>query len=218
MRCGTPERVSHLILYGGFALGWNKRARTATQKEEDAAMLTLMRLGWGKENAAFRQLFTSQMIPSGTKEQADWFNELQRITASGDMAARIHEANGETDVTALLLRVSVPTLVLHARDDAQVPVEAGAAWRPASRAPSSWPCRGVTTSSSRPSQPLASSWSTPGPSWRPERQGTGPDVPQPMNRETAETKAWGCSYGSMCAALGTSSTVAPRISVAHRLA
>jgi pimeloyl-ACP methyl ester carboxylesterase len=120
-----PDRVSHLILYGGFALGWNKRARTTAQKEEDAAMLTLMRVGWGKENPAFRQLFTSQFIPGGTKEQADWFNELQRITVSGDVAARIHVASGEADVTALLPRVSVPTLVLHARDEARVPFEAG---------------------------------------------------------------------------------------------
>jgi class 3 adenylate cyclase/pimeloyl-ACP methyl ester carboxylesterase len=120
-----PERVSHLVLYGGYALGWNKRVRTAAQKEEDAAMLTLMRLGWGKENPAFRQLFTSQFIPGGTKEQADWFNELQRITASGDVAARIYEASGEADVAALLPRVSVPTLVLHARDEARVPFEAG---------------------------------------------------------------------------------------------
>ena len=120
-----PERVSHLILYGGYALGWNKRARTTAQKEEDAALLTLMRLGWGKENPAFRQLFTSQFMPGGTKEQADWFNELERITVSGDVAARIFEANGETDVTALLPQVRVPTLVLHARDDARVPFEAG---------------------------------------------------------------------------------------------
>src|SRR5499426_3307710 len=58
-----PERVSHLILYGGYALGYGKRARSAAEKEENAAMLTLMRLGWGKENAGFRQLFTSQFIP-----------------------------------------------------------------------------------------------------------------------------------------------------------
>src|SRR4030095_6123130 len=120
-----PERLSHLVLYGGFALGWNKRARSAAQKEEDSALLTLMRVGWGKENAAFRQLFTSQFIPGGTKEQADWFNELQRITVSGEVAARIYEANGETDVTALLPRVSVPTLVLHTRDEARIPFEAG---------------------------------------------------------------------------------------------
>ena len=120
-----PDRVSHLILYGGYALGWSKRARSAAQKDEDAAMLTLMRLGWGKENAAFRQLFTSQFIPGATKEQADWFNELQRITVSGEAAARMHEASGDFDVTALLPRVSVPTLVLHARDEARVPFEAG---------------------------------------------------------------------------------------------
>jgi class 3 adenylate cyclase/pimeloyl-ACP methyl ester carboxylesterase len=120
-----PERVSHLILYGGYALGANRRARSAAQKEEDAAMMTLMRLGWGKENAAFRQLFTSQFVPGGTKEQADWFNELQRVTVSGEVAARISEVNAETDVSALLPRVSVPTLVLHARDEARVPFEAG---------------------------------------------------------------------------------------------
>jgi class 3 adenylate cyclase/pimeloyl-ACP methyl ester carboxylesterase len=120
-----PERVSHLILYGGYAVGYSKRARTTAQKEEDDAMLTLMRVGWGKENPAFRQLFTSQFMPGGTKEQADWFNELQRITVSADVAARITEANGNTDVTALLSRVSVPTLVLHAREDGRVPFEAG---------------------------------------------------------------------------------------------
>jgi class 3 adenylate cyclase/pimeloyl-ACP methyl ester carboxylesterase len=120
-----PERVSHLILYGGFALGRNKRARTAAEKEEDEAMMTLIRVGWGKENPAFRQMFTSQFIPKGTKEQADWFNELQRITVSAETAARMVAAAGETDVTALLPRVTVPTLVLHARDDARVPFEVG---------------------------------------------------------------------------------------------
>jgi pimeloyl-ACP methyl ester carboxylesterase len=120
-----PERVSHLILYGGFAVGRNKRARSAAEKDEDAAMLTLMRVGWGKENPAFRQLFTSQFMPGATKEQADWFNELQRITVSAQVAARIYETTGEIDVTPLLPRVSVPTLVLHARDEARVPFEAG---------------------------------------------------------------------------------------------
>jgi class 3 adenylate cyclase/pimeloyl-ACP methyl ester carboxylesterase len=120
-----PEKVSHLILYGGFALGRYKRFRSAVQKDEDAAMLTLMRAGWGRENPAFRQLFTSLFIPDGTKEQADWFNELQRMTVSGEMAARMHEATGEFDVTALLPQVSVPTLVLHARGDVLVPFETG---------------------------------------------------------------------------------------------
>jgi class 3 adenylate cyclase/pimeloyl-ACP methyl ester carboxylesterase len=120
-----PERVSHLILLGGFAVGWKKRARTEAEKETAEAMLTLMRVGWGQENPAFRQMFTSQFIPGATKEQADWFNELQRISSSPADAARNVLANGEADVSALLSQVRVPTLVMHARHDARVPFELG---------------------------------------------------------------------------------------------
>jgi class 3 adenylate cyclase/pimeloyl-ACP methyl ester carboxylesterase len=120
-----PERVSHLLLYGGFAVGRNKRARTVAEKDENAAMLTLMRVGWGKADPTFRQLFTSQFMPGATKEQADWFNELQRITVSPEVAARMAEVGAETDITDLLPRVSVPTLVMHARDEARVPFDAG---------------------------------------------------------------------------------------------
>ncbi len=88
-------------------------------------MTHLMRVGWGQENPAFRQMFTSQFIPGATKEQADWFNELQRISASPEDAVRNSMANGETDVTALLGKVSVPTLVMHSRHDARVPFESG---------------------------------------------------------------------------------------------
>jgi class 3 adenylate cyclase/pimeloyl-ACP methyl ester carboxylesterase len=120
-----PERVTHLVLYGGFAVGWNKRTRTDAEKEQAAAMVTLMRLGWGQEDPAFRQLFTSQFIPGGTKQQADWFNELQRISTSPADAVRNFIANGEIDVTELLAKVTVPTLVMHARDDTRVPFDAG---------------------------------------------------------------------------------------------
>ena len=99
-----PERVSHLVLYGGFPLGWARRAGSAAEREQGAAMVTLVRLGWGQENPAFRQLFTSQFIPGGTKEQAEWFNELQRISSSPEDAVRNLIANGETDVTALLAK------------------------------------------------------------------------------------------------------------------
>ncbi len=120
-----PERVSHLILLGGYAVGWKKRARTAAEKEAGEAMLTLVRLGWGQENPAFRQMFTSQFIPGATKEQADWLNEFQRIACSAADAARNLLANGAVDVTSLLPQVQVPTLVMHARHDARVPFELG---------------------------------------------------------------------------------------------
>ena len=120
-----PERITNLVLVGGYARGWAKRALSTTEKEQAAAMLTLMRLGWGQENPAFRQLFTSQFIPGGTKEQTDWFNELQRISTSPEDAVRNLIAHGDTDVSLLLAKVSVPTLVMHARDDARVPFDQG---------------------------------------------------------------------------------------------
>jgi class 3 adenylate cyclase/pimeloyl-ACP methyl ester carboxylesterase len=120
-----PERVSHLVLCGGYPLGWARRAGSAAEREQGAAMVTLVRLGWGQENPAFRQLFTSQFIPDGTKEQEEWFNELQRISSSPEDAARNLIANGDTDVTALLGQVKVPTLVMHAKGDARVPFDQG---------------------------------------------------------------------------------------------
>ncbi len=120
-----PERVSHLILLGGYSVGWKKRARTQAEKEAGEAMVTLVRMGWGQENPAFRQMFTSQFIPGASKEQADWFNEFQRISSSPADAARNLLANGDVDVTSLLPQVRVPTLVMHARHDARIPFESG---------------------------------------------------------------------------------------------
>jgi pimeloyl-ACP methyl ester carboxylesterase len=48
-----PERVSHLILYGGFALGGKRRA--PAEKERREAMTTLIRLGWGADHPSFRR-------------------------------------------------------------------------------------------------------------------------------------------------------------------
>jgi hypothetical protein len=81
-------------------------AHEEVPRAQGAAMLTLVRLGWGQENPAFRQLFTLQFIPGGTKEQIDWFNELQRISTSPEDAVRNLIATGDTDVNALLAQVS----------------------------------------------------------------------------------------------------------------
>jgi pimeloyl-ACP methyl ester carboxylesterase/DNA-binding SARP family transcriptional activator len=119
-----PERVSHLLLYGGYARGRRKRGSTA-EIESSNATLTLMRLGWGQDNPAFRHIFTSLFIPNGTAEQMKWFDDLQRVTTSAENAVRIRQTMNDIDVTDLLERVSVPTLVLHCHGDAVVPFEEG---------------------------------------------------------------------------------------------
>jgi len=118
-----PERVSHLVLYGGFARGRSRRQ--PQQQEEGDLLLSLIRVGWGRSNSAFRRLFTSLYIPDGTPEQLEWFDELQRTSTSPETAARIWRARGALDVTDLAGQVQATTLVLHAREDGVVPFDEG---------------------------------------------------------------------------------------------
>ena len=119
-----PERVSRLVLYGGYARGVTRRGNPEAERIY-RAICELARLGWGKESPAFRQVFTSWFIPGGTDEQLAWYNDLCRKTTSPEMAARLLEARADVDVTDKLSQVRCPTLVLHARKDAIVPFEEG---------------------------------------------------------------------------------------------
>ncbi len=119
-----PGRVTSMVLHGGYARGWRARANPSEIAQREA-MLTLVREGWGQDNPAFRQIFTSWYIPDGSLEQWRWWNDLQRISTSPENAARLMIDLGNINVTHLLPQVSVPTLVLHSRDDAAVPFAAG---------------------------------------------------------------------------------------------
>src|SRR5436190_15628958 len=119
-----PERVSRLVLSGGYAQGWRARGNPA-EIEGRKALLKLIEVGWGQDNPAFRQVFTSLMIPGGTLEQAQWVNDLQRVSTSPKNAARLLQVFGDIDVTQFLPRVTAPTLVLHSRGDAPCPFEQG---------------------------------------------------------------------------------------------
>jgi pimeloyl-ACP methyl ester carboxylesterase len=112
------------VLCGGFARG-ARRLGSAKLIEQSDPFLTLMRAGWGQENPAFRQLFTTRLMPDGTPEQTRAFNELQRRTCSPEVAAALVSAMLEIDVSLLLPQLAVPTLVLHCRDDAMIPFEQG---------------------------------------------------------------------------------------------
>jgi pimeloyl-ACP methyl ester carboxylesterase/DNA-binding CsgD family transcriptional regulator len=122
-----PERVTHLVLCGCYARGRIAREATEQAKRRGRMMLELIRHGWGQESAAFRQVYTRLFLPDGTPEQIEWFNELQRVSTSPELAARRFESTFHADLSELAPRVQVPTLVLHARRDAVVPFEEGRA-------------------------------------------------------------------------------------------
>lgn len=120
-----PERVTRLVLRGGFARGVMKRGPSAEQVRNWRLMVDIVRYGWGLPTPAFRQVFSSLSIPDATPQQAAWFNDFAFLATSAECAARLFESFAELDVTALARQVRCPTLVLQARGDLLVPPAEG---------------------------------------------------------------------------------------------
>jgi DNA-binding winged helix-turn-helix (wHTH) protein/pimeloyl-ACP methyl ester carboxylesterase len=118
-----PERVTKLILVGAFARGWPPPSSMIT--EQFNAMLTLIRLGWGRDNPAFRQLWTTLFRPDASPAETEWMNEFQRVTSSPENAARMMSEFPKIDIMDVLPKVCCPTLVIHSRDEAVVPAQEG---------------------------------------------------------------------------------------------
>src|SRR5215218_295120 len=120
-----PERVTKLVLCSAYAQGRAVRAAGDDEKRAAALDLELARVGWGRDDPAFRQVFAAQFLPDGTR--ADWaaFDQLQRRTTSPDNAVRFLEEFGRIDVRDAAREVSCPTLIMHSRDDHRVPMRFG---------------------------------------------------------------------------------------------
>ena len=119
-----PEKVSHLILHGSFGLQrWGRESGRGGEKMR--TMIGLVRSGWGQNNPAFRQFFTTLFMPEATPEQMDWYNELQRRSTAPEIAENVLRMVAGLDISALIPKVKAPTLVLHSRDDALVSFQQG---------------------------------------------------------------------------------------------
>jgi pimeloyl-ACP methyl ester carboxylesterase len=120
-----PERVSHLVLLGAYARGSGKRGLPPEFLAELEAQLKLVELGWGREDPAYRAMFSTQFVPRATIEQLNSLSELQRRSASAENAVRLIRSFFAIDVSESAARVRCPTLVFHARDDRRVPFDMG---------------------------------------------------------------------------------------------
>jgi class 3 adenylate cyclase/pimeloyl-ACP methyl ester carboxylesterase len=121
-RC--PERVSRLLLYGGYARG-RRRRNDPEATAESEALVTLIRQSWGKDNPAIRQAMTSLFMPDATAEEAAWFNEFQRACGPAANIAQFREVFDSIDVTDVLDKVQCPTLVVHCVGDSVAPFSEG---------------------------------------------------------------------------------------------
>ena len=121
-----PERVSHLIIYCGYARGLLHRDGDPEKLKHSLDLAcALVREGWGSDEESHRQFFTSQFIPDGTVEQQHALNEIARVSATPAMAERFLIENANVNVVDLLAKVKSPTLVLHVRNDVRVPFALG---------------------------------------------------------------------------------------------
>ena len=109
-----PERVSRLILFGGFAVG----AMLSNDMEERIAQRVKL---WGT-GAMIKTAWPSQAANPDAIAQ---FAKFERLSASPGAIRAISLLNAQIDIRSILPSVQAPTLVLHVRGDAQVPVELG---------------------------------------------------------------------------------------------
>lgn len=122
----NPDRVSHLILYGGYAAGWRVDDHSEETRTEREALIALVASGWERDDSSYRNLFSRALIPSSTAEERTAFNEFQRRTVSAANAARYLEIFADIEVRHRLASIRCPTLVMHSSGDQRVPVEKGA--------------------------------------------------------------------------------------------
>jgi pimeloyl-ACP methyl ester carboxylesterase len=89
--------------------------------------VTLIRKGWGRDTAEFRQIFTSRFFRADADPTlVAHFNELQRLSADPETAARYHEScHTRGDGRDLFRRLSIPVLVVHSTEDLAVSADEG---------------------------------------------------------------------------------------------
>lgn len=119
-----PERVTHLIIFGGYAAGWRYSASPEEAREREAVMV-LTEAGWGRDNPSYRHIFSRTFMPSATADELFWFDEFQRQTTSPQNAVRFLRAFADIDVRKRLSTIAAPTLVLHSNGDRRIPVNTG---------------------------------------------------------------------------------------------
>lgn len=119
-----PERVSGLVLIGGFAQGVHVRSEPK-HSELIAALDAMGRIGWDGEYPSIRDHFARILAPDAAPEDQETYAAYMHTAISAENFGRFREAVGRLDVTGLLPRVACPALVLHGTGDRLQPVEQG---------------------------------------------------------------------------------------------
>jgi pimeloyl-ACP methyl ester carboxylesterase len=120
-----PRRVRRLVLLGGFLEG--AAIRGDDDREMSGAFVALIREGWGGHGDAFMRALSAFFMPDASQEQIQAFVTMLRASISPEQAVAHRQAISRLDASAFAPRVTVPTLVIHARGDTVQPFSQGQA-------------------------------------------------------------------------------------------
>ncbi len=120
-----PERVTHLVIHGGYALGPMRRTAGQRVRGMYESIATLVEFGWEAVSPAIRQMIAMQFVPDATPEQYRAFHAFARASVSSECFARRFRQLYDLDVADFARQVRCPTLVTHSIHDPWVPVEEG---------------------------------------------------------------------------------------------
>lgn len=120
-----PDRVRRLVLYDTYAQGALVDGEALSEHAKAEVLTQVIKVGWGRQNAAFRKVFVDLLVPEGSDEQQQWLADLQRRSTSAEMAARLWRAFHEIDIRDMAPKVDAPALVFHVKNDAMIPFQKG---------------------------------------------------------------------------------------------
>jgi DNA-binding winged helix-turn-helix (wHTH) protein/alpha-beta hydrolase superfamily lysophospholipase len=116
-----PERVSRMVLYGGFVQGRAVREPEPNSVQADT-FLDLISEGWGKPGGAFGKAYATLFMPDASAAQIDDMCRMQLASASPDTAIALRRSIDTFDVSDILDQVRVPVLVIHTAEDSVNPI------------------------------------------------------------------------------------------------
>lgn len=112
----NQKNVKRLILYGSYANG-----KGLAKNEVQSAIISLVQASWGLGSRAIADIF----IPNATSESIQQFTKFQREAASAEVAAELLKLSYTLDVTDVLDKVQIPTLILHRKKDKAIRFQNG---------------------------------------------------------------------------------------------
>lgn len=120
-----PEKVTKLIIYGGYLQGGAHAAPGTLGYERYQLTKKMFQMAWLGDSPAQKRWFPTNLLPEGTTEQIKWLADLQRVSTSSENAVGLFEGYSHVDVRLDATTIAVPTLVLHAREDETVKFKYG---------------------------------------------------------------------------------------------